>query len=264
MSDESQKKEEKALFFRFLRVSPFQIDEKSIVQGCPPAPDISCRNFEGKLLHFELTEIISESAAQGREELSFGHRIEAHLENYPRRQEINELFAGKQIWLEFFEYFGNESALKIEKKRVTDKRILSAAHRLFDLLLAPENRGKKKIHPFCPHDGYLAKILAEALITERPDYNPTLFETGGAIPYEPVDELLLKRILLKCKKRYSKSGIHLLAYFDFQPTDFQSDWQSRLTRLCKKYGKRSEFSNLWVFATAGNSIIFDYPDRSGR
>ena len=114
------------------------------------------------MLHFELTEINSEAAVQGLAKLSLGTQIESCLENYPRRKEIFERFRGKQIWLSFFEYFGNESALKIKKKKVTDKKFLSAAYRLFDLLLASENWGKTKIHPFCPHDRYLAKILAEA------------------------------------------------------------------------------------------------------
>ena len=259
MSDELKKQKEMALFQRFLHVSPFQIDEKSIVQGCPPAPDIICREKGGEVLQFELTEIISGSAAQGLAELSLGIQIEACLKNYSRQQEFIERYAGKQIWLEFFEYHGNESGLKAKKRKVTRKVILGAANHLFDLLLADKNRGKTKIHPFCPHDTNLAKILSEALICERPDFNPTLFETGGAIPYEPVDELLLRRIFWKCSRRYSRSGIHLLAYFDFQPPDFRSDWEKRLTRLCKKFSGKSQFNHLWLFSTARDTIFYKYP-----
>ena len=194
------------------------------------------------MLHFELTEIISGSAAQGLAELSLGIQIEACLKNYSRQQEFIQRYAGKQIWIEFFEYHGNESGLKAKKRKVTRKVILGAANRLFDLLLADKNRGKTKIHPFCPHDTNLAKILAEALVHERPVYDPTLFETGGAIPFEPVDELLLRKIISKCSRRYSRSGIHLLAYFDFQPPDFRSDWEKRLTRLCKKFSGKSQFN----------------------
>ena len=257
MSGTLQKERERLMFLRFSRVCPIDIDEKSVGEQQPPFPDIGCKNKEGKRLDFELTEIISESAAQGLANLSFGDEIEQHLETYGRRQEFGERFGNKQIWLQFYEYFENEAALNVDRRRVTRRVILGAAHRLFDLLLFEKNRGKKKIHPFEPYDRYLARILAEVVIQDRPDFNPTLFETTGVIPYEPVDELLLRAIIRKCSRRYEAANeLHLLAYFDFQPTDFHSDWEKRITRLCQRRGSRSQFSRLWLFTTAGQDRVF--------
>lgn len=254
------------MFLRFSRVCPIDIDEKSITQPPPPYPDIGCKNKEGKYLDFELTEIISGSSAQGLAKMSLGDEIERCLETYAQRQEFGERFGDKQIWVQFYENFGNETALDVKKKRVTRQVILGAAHRLFDLLLSEKNRGKKLIHPYEPSDRYLARILAEVLIRNRPEFNPTLFETTNAIPYGPVDELLLRAIIRKCSRRYNAvNELHLLAYFDFQPTDFHSDWEKRITRLCQKRGSRAQFSHLWLFTTAAqDKIFYMYPNGTVR
>jgi transcriptional regulator with XRE-family HTH domain len=240
--DDSQATAEIGIFARFAAAAALGVRRESIVKRLPPEPDLRCVTRHGALA-FELVQLVEEDIAQAdAARLALKTQLLAAW-----TATASAAMADASIYVDFRE----DTTVRARKAAVAP--IIQA---LRDL--PSGTTGDVPIRRTSP----LAPVVRRLLVSRRPHLSGPIFgvREGGPFANPPIQS-----VEAHFRTRYTADvPIELLVYYAVQPVIAQTWAHPELLAFITTELAGSPFRRVWIYDLASDSVLFVYPERSGR
>lgn len=228
------------VFRDFVADASLDVDAPSIEKVDPPLPDLRCRNLDGQILHFEVSEILDPGYAALLRRFHDGRvAAKSFYENLSaeQREVFDERFADSSIFLNYT----NEA---------TTRHRMQCLPAVFDFLLSlPPNRPKSfELDESLPSP-YLERI---AIYRDHQRSKPLFESAFGTSTNASAITVVQKKIA----KTYVADGpISLLAFWYDQPMLPEGIWLEDVERYIQEVLDESIFAECWLYDWANRKVM---------
>jgi len=238
----NKKEIESKVFKEFAKHHPAKFELASLRNVSPPKPDIEINRQDGKIMAFEISEILDEAMIR---KLQSSVIIEKLCAEYYRKLPSgqNKVFSKK--------YSNSFICITFEKNTTLNqrRRIIPS---IFDFLLSLASIQRENI------PSNLNKIVQKIVIENSASSNPVF----GVNSWGTIKHPLIERIRDKFSKKYEITHpTELLLFYNLQPVAHEFIF-NYACRYAQTHIRESKFQRIWIYLWPQDEILAKIENKS--